>query len=225
VSMNALIINVPVPGHDMQRVSVGQEARIASDFLPDREFKGHIKRLSPVVDPESGTFKAVIEIDGDKKDLKPGMFVTVRLVTDTHRDVVLLPKRAVVFEGDTKYVFVVRDRLAHKTQIREGFTGIEELEVTSGLKEGETVVVVGQIGLKDKSKVRIVEDEDKPEPDEEAEDKKEENKEAEEPEKKAEKSDEKTDKTKKETDDKKEGKEADKAEKADSKGDDKGSAE
>jgi len=157
VAMNDLVINVAIPGQEMQKVKADQEALITSDFLPGAKFAGRVERLSPVVDPESGTFKAVIQVAEGKEGLKPGMFVDVRLLVDTHKNVILLPKKAIVYEGDLKYAFVVRDGLAYKTELHVGFSDIDNVEVASGLNEGDRVVVVGQIGLKDKAKVRIIE--------------------------------------------------------------------
>jgi membrane fusion protein (multidrug efflux system) len=130
---------------------------VTSEFLPDRSFKGWVKRISPVIDPKSGTFKVTVGVRGDKpSDLPPGLFVGVRIVTDTRPDAVLIPKRAVVYEGGERYVFtVVKDR-AVKKKLTVGFEDPSNVEALSGFEVGTAVIVLGQSGLKDGQLVRSV---------------------------------------------------------------------
>lgn len=104
IKLDDLITNVNVPGKYLTSVSVDQRAVVRSDFLPGREFSGWVKRISPVVDPLSGTFKVVVGLRDRWKQLRPGMFVDVRIITDIHHTAVLVPKQAVVYDGDERFV-------------------------------------------------------------------------------------------------------------------------
>ena len=159
VNMHSLIARVHVPGRDMRSISVGQQAMITTDFLPDEKFTGHILRISPVVDPGSGTFKVTLELTDSNGRLRPGMFVNTHIVTATHERAVLVPKRAVVYDDGMPHVFVVEDSTAKKVQLLKGFEDTDNLEVLSGVSHGDRIVVVGQNGLKDQAKVRIIEGE------------------------------------------------------------------
>jgi len=129
---------------------------ITSDFLSGQEFTGWVKRISPVVDPGSGTFKVTVGIRDQFESLRPGMFVSVRIVTDTHHDAILLPKQAIVYDGGDKYVFVLRDTVAKRILLKVGYDETDFIESLIGIKEGEQVIVVGQNGLKDGVRVRSV---------------------------------------------------------------------
>ena len=159
VNMNNLIVRVFVPGREVHSLAVGQPARLTSDFLPNAEFRGHIKRISPVVDPSSGTFKVTVGVREGSGALKPGMFVNAHIITATHDDAVLVPKSAVVYDDGLPYVFVARDTIASRVRLEKGFEDGEKVEVKAGIKRGENIVVIGQSGLKDKARIRAIQGE------------------------------------------------------------------
>ena len=157
VNMNSLISRAHVPGGDLPNVSVGQPARITTNLFPDVNFPGRIIRISPVVDPNSGTFRVTLAINDAKERLRPGMFVTTRIVTATHEEALLVPKRAIVHDDGYPHVFVVQDSTARKIQLDLGFEDTQHQEVLSGVSQGDSIVVVGQNGLKDQARVRVIE--------------------------------------------------------------------
>ena len=59
-----ILARIYIPEKDVNKVVEGQTARIVSEFLPEIEIHGKVKMVSPVVDPESGTVKATIEMEG-----------------------------------------------------------------------------------------------------------------------------------------------------------------
>lgn len=156
VNLSRLIARVHVPGQGMSNLEIGQQALVTTDFLPDIKFDGKILRISPVVDPGSGTFKVTLELMAKDRLLRPGMFVNAHIVTATHKKAVLVPKRAVVYDDGMPHVFVVSDSTANKVRFEVGFDDTEFVEVMSGVKKGDQIVVVGQNGLKDKAKIRII---------------------------------------------------------------------
>jgi membrane fusion protein (multidrug efflux system) len=175
VKLDDVVARVFVPGRYLPIVAEDQPAVITSEFLPSRNFKGWVKRISPVIDPKSGTFKVTVGVRGDKPgDLPPGLFVGVRIVTDTRDNAVLVPKRAVVYEGGERYVYLVVNDRATKRKLVPGYEDPQNIEALSGIEVGSTVIVLGQGGLKDGALVRPVnaltpipqpaEDGSKPEP-------------------------------------------------------------
>ncbi len=156
VNLNKLIEKVHVPGRELRNLAVGQSAKVTTDFLPDVDFLGRIVRISPVVDPASGTFKVTVGLESVDGTLRPGMFVTAHIVTATHEEAVLVPKRAVVYDDGLPHVFLVADSTANKVQLKVGFEDSDYMEVLAGAVKGDSIVVVGQNGLKDKAKVRVI---------------------------------------------------------------------
>lgn len=156
VKLDDLIARVHVPGQYLREVRVMQQASIESDFLPDMAFEGYVKRISPVVDPQSGTFKVTLGVKDRWEHLRPGIFVTARIVTDTHESTVLVPKEAIVYDGGDRYVFVVLDSTAHRVKLEAGFENARYIEALTNISDSTQVIVVGQNGLKDQARIRIV---------------------------------------------------------------------
>ena len=103
--------------------------------------------ISPTVDSESGTIKVTLEISRHGDLLRPGMFGTVHIATETRPSALVIPKRAIVRERDEDRVFVVdSENRVRKRAVTIGFREDKELEISSGLSEGEAVVTVGQGG-------------------------------------------------------------------------------
>ena len=156
INLEEMIAVVYVPEREIERISKGQEAYIFSDNLANQKFPSWIKRVSPAVDPQSGTFKVTVGVKNVDNKLRPGMFVNVHIITETHDDAVLIPKTAIVYENEKMNVYVVRDSIARKIQLNAGFQNYQYIEALSQISEGDKVIVVGQAGLKDSTKVKII---------------------------------------------------------------------
>lgn len=152
---NEKICRVYVPERDLRQLQTGQKVYVTSQVMPQNRLTGWIKRISPVVDPGTGTCKVTIGLKDPQNVLRPGMFVRNEIVIDTHRDAVIAPKNALLYENDLEWVYVVEDTLAVKKQVKIGFSNGSRFEALDGLKWGDRVVV-GQNALKDSSGVRVV---------------------------------------------------------------------
>ncbi|OQY27993.1 MAG: hypothetical protein B6244_08595 [Candidatus Cloacimonetes bacterium 4572_55] len=155
-----IIAVVYVPEKEVDNVVKGQFAFLTSDYLGDKKFQGWVKRVSPVIDPNTGTFKVTVGVKNPDNTLKPGMFVNAHVITDLHESTLLIPKTAVVYENELMNVFVVRDSVAHKVLLNIGYQDYEKIEVLSELQDTDRVIVVGQFGLKDKTKIKVVAERD-----------------------------------------------------------------
>jgi membrane fusion protein (multidrug efflux system) len=157
VKLDEIVARVFVPGRYLSVVAENQPAVVTSEFLPDRSFKGWVKRISPVIDPKSGTFKVTVGVKSDKpSELPPGLFVGVRVITATRDSAILIPKRAVIYEGGERYVFIVDKNRAVKKKLAVGYEDPVNVEAVSGIEIGGSVIVLGQSGLKDGAMVRAV---------------------------------------------------------------------
>lgn len=156
VDFDTLYARVFIPEKDIQKVHVGQKALITVDAYPGKKFWGHVKMINPIVDPESGTVKVTIMLLKKGTPIRPGMFATVKIITDTHPNALVIPKRALLLESEIDRVFVVQDSVARQRDVKLGFADGNRIEVLSGLNEGDWVVVVGQEGLQNGARVRMV---------------------------------------------------------------------
>ena len=126
-----ILARIFIPEKDINKVVAGQMARVIPEYLPEIEFMGKVKMVSPVVDPESGTVKATIEMeDFTGGVLRPGMFVSVFTIVGQHQDALIIPKKALILEAVSDEVFVVRDFVVMAVNL----SGIE------GLAIGDSVI-------------------------------------------------------------------------------------
>lgn len=151
-----LLAVLHVPEHEMSKLRKGQTAVIQVDAIRNMSFEGNVLRISPVVNPETGTFKVTVAIVDKTKQLKPGMFGRVRIVYDTHQDAMLIPKNAVLSEDGVNSVYVIKDNLAFRKNIQTGYVNGSNIEILEGVDSGESVVTIGQSSLQDSALVQVV---------------------------------------------------------------------
>jgi membrane fusion protein (multidrug efflux system) len=154
--LEPLLARIHVPEKRMRQIREGQEARITIDAFPEQVFSSSVRMINPGVDPQSGTVKVTLEIPSQRGGLRPGMFATVRIITEEHPQALLIPKKALILETDEDDVFALVEGKARRTRVELGFADGEQVEVLSGLDEGMEVITVGQEGLRDGAAVRVV---------------------------------------------------------------------
>jgi len=145
-----------VPERQAGKLQPGHQALITVDALPGERFEGRVERVSPVVDPATGTVKVTVEVRDTTRRLKPGMLARVGVTHDVHAEATLAPRDAVMEEDKRSSVFVVQSGMAVRKSIETGFVNTTHIEILSGLALGDTVVTTGKGGLKDSSRVEAV---------------------------------------------------------------------
>ena len=155
-SFEPLIAYLHVPEREYRRIDRGQTAVIEVDALQGSEFEAVVARISPVVDPGTGTFKITVEVSDPTRRLKPGMFGRINIVYDMHAQALQVPRSAIIDEAGETSVFIVEDRKAVRRLITTGYANNGHIEIVDGLTGSEKIVVVGQAGLRDGSKVSII---------------------------------------------------------------------
>jgi membrane fusion protein (multidrug efflux system) len=151
-----LLAVLHVPEREMGKLRAGQPAGITVDAISGAEFSGRIARISPVVDPTTGTIKVTVEVRDPSRQLKAGMFGRVNIVYDVHANALLAPKGAVLAEDAESAVFVVQDSVAYRKVVKTGYVNGAHIEILSGLQAGDKIVTTGQGSLKDSSRVEVI---------------------------------------------------------------------
>lgn len=108
VDPTTLRVRATLPERDLTRVDVGDPVALTSAYDAAITATGHVARVAPVVDPNTGTFEVTIAVDppaADAPTLRPGQFVGVGVEVDRHRDVLVVPRQAVVWEEGVATVY------------------------------------------------------------------------------------------------------------------------
>ncbi|MEM9301690.1 MAG: efflux RND transporter periplasmic adaptor subunit [Pseudomonadota bacterium] len=145
-----------VPERELSTLALGQEARLNFDAVGDDYFMGRLERISPVVDPRTGTFKVTVEVDDPDPRLKPGIFGRVRIVHDVHADALTVPREALIIEDRGAYVYVADGDKARKVDLVTGYTTAGRVEVLQGLEDGEYVVTSGKGSIGDGTLIEVI---------------------------------------------------------------------
>jgi membrane fusion protein (multidrug efflux system) len=152
------VVKLFVPQDELPKCYLNQAAVISTDVLPETDFKGWVKRISPIVDPTSGTFKVTAGVLDPQNSLRPGMFVSVKLIVDVRENALLIPKAALTYENERTYFFVVKRDSVMRLELKKGFEDAERVEVLNAVSDTSKIVVVGQSGLKDGSQIKVVQE-------------------------------------------------------------------
>ena len=155
-SLEPLVAYLHVPEREYRNIDSGQLVQIEIDALQGEPIIASVSRVSPIVDPATGTFKVTVEITDEERRIKPGMFGRISIVYDKHENALQLPRSALVEDSGQTSVFVVEDNVAIKKIVQTGYSNRGMVEIVAGLEDGENVVTVGQLGLKPDAKVTVI---------------------------------------------------------------------
>ena len=108
------------------------------------------------MDLSTGAVVMKAEFANTNSELWPGQFVRTTLVLDTQKDALIVPNNAVSIGQNGKYVFIVKEDSTVESRNVEVDSVVNGMAiVTAGLKDGETVVLDGQVNLRNGAKVSI----------------------------------------------------------------------
>jgi len=138
-----LLIRVFVPTSDALRLKTGLSANVATEILKGEVFKGTVTLINPRIDVQTGTIKVTVEAYDDTLRLKPGMFVEVRIATGKKDNVLVIPRKAILYKQGKTYVFLLKGNLASQQEITLGLTEEDLAEVAAGIAEGDVIISVG----------------------------------------------------------------------------------
>jgi len=146
IDVSSYLVKVTVDEVDIGRVSVGQRVDVLIDALGER-LPGTVLRLEPLPQSESAVtaYQVTVELDPDGRTLSPGMTASATIVADSRTKVLSVPAAAVRSEGERSLVSVVVTDADGKRSVQErtvtvGLQADEQVEILSGLTEGEQVV-------------------------------------------------------------------------------------
>jgi RND family efflux transporter MFP subunit len=156
-SYDPLLAVLHVPERELSVLRKGLPVSVAVDAWPGLSFEGEVTRISPVIDPATGTFRVTAEIVDAGDKLKPGLFGRVQVLYDFHENAVVIPRSAVISEDDQNHVFIVADDgIASRRAIELGYEKDGLVEIVSGLEAGEQVVTAGKGSLSNGTTVEVI---------------------------------------------------------------------
>jgi RND family efflux transporter MFP subunit len=154
---NVLRVNIYVPQEDFFGMRDGDEADITVPEMPGRVFHGRLARNASALQPDTRTVLAEVDVDNSDGALAPGLYVIVHLKEPRPYPVVTVPSPAVIFDASGLRVAVDDDGVVHLRRITLAADNGATVEVRSGLRPGDQLILGPPIGVTDGARVTTTE--------------------------------------------------------------------
>jgi RND family efflux transporter MFP subunit len=158
VDPNTTYIKAEVGESDVVKIKLGQKVSVELDAYPGETFESKVAVIdfANVITSSGGKAYKVRVALPENKDLKfkLGMSGDAEFIVSEKESVLLISQGAVMEDGDKNYVWIVKDEKASKKEVSVGGSSIDDVEITSGLSEGDKVIVNPPANIKEGSKVK-----------------------------------------------------------------------
>jgi membrane fusion protein (multidrug efflux system) len=163
---STLFVDFRMPERYQGQLAVGQGVKVQIDALPGRDFTAKVQALDPLVDANGrSVLVRASMVPSAGATLRPGMFARVTTVFSVNEAALVVPEEALVPQGNRQLVFKLASEgegeaaktVVRRTEVQLGVRRGSQVQIVSGLSEGDTVVVAGQQRLqRDGMAVRVV---------------------------------------------------------------------
>jgi len=156
MDLSHVIAKAHIPQAEAALLKVGDTATVSAPGLED-PIPGKVSVVSPALDPNSTTVEVWVDARNPHQELKPGTSVSLSMLAQTIPDALTVPAAAVLTEpdGTTSVMVIGDDSRAHQRDVKTGVRQENQIQIVSGLKEGERVVTAGAYGLPDNTRVQL----------------------------------------------------------------------
>jgi Cu(I)/Ag(I) efflux system membrane fusion protein len=136
-------------------VRPGLSAEITTPAWSGRVWQGEVEFVYPEVDAQARTLRARLEFANPDEALMPNMFVEAVIYGGPKRDVLILPREALILSGERELVVKsLSDGRFQPVEVNTGMWRGDEVEVLDGLEEGDEIVVSGQFLIDSESNLQ-----------------------------------------------------------------------
>jgi multidrug efflux system membrane fusion protein len=160
-AIDELYVNFNVPQQELSKVRVGGVVEVTSDAWPGHTFTGRINAVEPVIGADTRNLTVQALLPNPDRLLRPGMYVTARLVLPPEQNTIAVPVTAIQTSASGSSVIVVRgpnsarEGIAEVVPVQTGRRIGERVLVIKGLSPGDVVISEGQLRVQHGSKVRV----------------------------------------------------------------------
>lgn len=145
-----------LPAPYLGKIHVGETIPVTSDSFSGKTFAGRVIAISPTVDPATNVGSMRIRIANPDGELKLGMYLTAQVPVEKHANALMVPPQSIYHdEAGATQVYVVEGDTAKAAPVKVGIQTPARVEILSGVKAGDTVILTGGYGLGDTTKVKI----------------------------------------------------------------------
>jgi HlyD family secretion protein len=154
VDLSRVVARASIPVAQAAVIRVGRPAIISNGTV---ELSGKVTVVSPAVDPNTTTVQVWAEATNIGERLKLGSTVQISIDAEQIPNALVVPASALLpsDEGGEKVMVAGTDGLAHERAIKTGIRSGDDVQILSGISDGERVITQGGLGLDDKAKIQV----------------------------------------------------------------------
>jgi len=165
--LNPLYVDFYLPQQALSNLQIGRDVRLSIDAFPGQSFPAKISAIDATVDSATRSIQVRATLPNDNLLLRPGMFASVQVSTGNEVSHITLPQAAISYNpyGDTVYALTLDTAarkpgtppvyVAHSVFVTLGDTRGDHVAVLTGVKQGDLVVIAGQLKLRNGSLVSV----------------------------------------------------------------------
>jgi membrane fusion protein, multidrug efflux system len=171
ISHSGMKSKIYLTGEDIQNVKPGQKVLIKFPTIPNQEFSGIVDKINTAIDQSSKSLEVEVALLSKDKRIKSGMFGEFFIESKNIANSMVIPEPALIPQTEIKinretglqntfrkyYLFVVEKNKARMKEVKTGIANNGQIEITNGLAENESVIIVGQNIVKEGQTVNIIE--------------------------------------------------------------------
>jgi len=154
-ALDTLFVNFTVPQQEFAKLHVGGPVEVVSDAFPGRTFAAKVNAIEPQVAGDTRNVSVQATMANPGQVLRPGMYITARLVLPPQTDVLLVPTTAIQTSASGDSLIVVRNNKATPVPVQTGRRIGDRVVIASGLRPGDVVVTNGQLRVQPGATVKV----------------------------------------------------------------------
>jgi membrane fusion protein, multidrug efflux system len=152
--LKKIVIDIKIPENYVSVLKPGLKAEITNSAF-NKIFKGKVDSISSRIDPSTRSILARILVDNYDFEIIPGQLMTVKLIYN-EKNQIGVPESALTIQGNTAFVYIIKNDMAEKKNVKIGKRNFGKVSITSGVSEGDIVISEGVSKVRDKAKVKII---------------------------------------------------------------------
>ena len=156
LQMEKVKVTVGIPESDVDAVRNLTDFDVKLDELNGKVFKAKKHFISRTADAQARLYKLELALDNQSNEILPDMFARVEIVKKELLESLAMPLYSVITRNDEKIVYIVNDSFAHMRKVTIGMLDGWKVQIKSGLKPGEKVIVIGHRSVNDGDKVNVI---------------------------------------------------------------------
>ena len=152
--LKKIVIDIKVPENYVSILKKGLRVDVTSSAF-NKIFQGKIETVSSRIDPSTRSILSRVLVDNSSFEIIPGQLMTVKVIYDEVNQIGV-PESAVTIQGNTAFVYTVKDDTAEKKDIKIGKRNFGKVSVISGINEGDFVITEGVSKVRNNDKIKII---------------------------------------------------------------------